>query len=130
MTDPIADMLTIMRNGLLAKHESVEFPSSKIKQAIADILFQEGFISKVEYFEGKPQGSIKITFKYGNKGEQVIRGLKRISKPGLRIYSKYKDIPRVLGGMGIVILSTPHGVLSDKEARLHKVGGEVLAYIW
>ncbi|MCL2176497.1 MAG: 30S ribosomal protein S8 [Firmicutes bacterium] len=130
MTDPIADMLTRIRNGLMAKHDTVEIPTSKIKRAIADILLSEGFINKVEYFDEKPQGSIRITLKYGKGGEKVIRGIKRISKPGLRIYSGYKDIPRILGGMGVVILSTPHGVLSDKEARQHKVGGEVLAYVW
>jgi small subunit ribosomal protein S8 len=130
VTDPIADMLSRIRNGLTAKHDVVEIPASNIKKAIADILYQEGFIARAEYFDDKVQGVIKLTLKYGPKNEKVITGIKRISKPGLRVYASYEDIPKVLGGMGVAILSTSHGVLTDKEARQHKVGGEVLAYVW
>ena len=135
MTDPIADMLTRIRNGLTAKHEVVEVPESKIKIAIADILVKEGYISGYEVVgrtEGRPdlQGTIKITLKYVGKNQKVITGLKKISKPGLRVYANSDNIPSVLNGMGIAILSTSKGVITDKEAKELHVGGEVLAYIW
>ena len=130
ITDPIADLLTRIRNGLTAKKEFVEVPNSKMKLAIANILEQEGYVSKVETMEGGVQGVIKITLKYAGKNEKVITGLKRISKPGLRIYAESNNIPKVLNGMGIAILSTSKGIMTDKEARANHVGGEVLAYIW
>ena len=135
MTDPIADMLTRIRNGLTAKHEVVEVPESKIKVAIAAILVKEGYISGYEVVgrtEGRPdlQGTIKITLKYVGKNQKVITGLKKISKPGLRVYANSDNIPSVLNGMGIAILSTSKGVITDKEAKELHVGGEVLAYIW
>ena len=130
ITDPIADLLTRIRNGLTAKKEYVEMPASKIKLAIANIMEQEGYVSKVEYTEGEVQGTIKITLKYAGKNEKVITGLKRISKPGLRIYAEVNNIPKVLNCMGIAILSTSKGIMTDKDARANHVGGEVLAYIW
>ncbi len=130
MTDPIADLLTRIRNGLTAKKEYVEVPASKIKLAIANIMEQEGYVTKVEAIDGEVQGTIKITLKYAGKNEKVITGLKRISKPGLRIYAEVDNIPKVLNGMGIAILSTSKGIMTDKEARANHVGGEVLAYIW
>ena len=130
ITDPIADLLTRVRNGLTAKKEFVEVPNSKIKLAIANILEQEGYVSKVETMEGDVQGIIKITLKYAGKNDKVITGLKRISKPGLRVYANADNIPKVLNGMGIAILSTSKGILTDKEARANHVGGEVLAYVW
>lgn len=130
MTDPIADLLTRIRNGLTAKKEYVEVPASKMKLAIANIMEQEGYVAKVETIEGEVQGTIKITLKYAGKNEKVITGLKRISKPGLRIYAEVNNIPKVLNGMGIAILSTSKGIMTDKEARANHVGGEVLAYIW
>ena len=130
ITDPIADLLTRVRNGLTAKKEFVEVPNSKIKLAIANILEQEGYVSKVETMEGNVQGIIKITLKYAGKNDKVITGLKRISKPGLRVYAEVDNIPKVLNGMGIAILSTSKGIMTDKEARANHVGGEVLAYIW
>jgi len=130
MTDPIADLLTRIRNGLTAKKEYVEVPASKMKLAIANIMEQEGYVAKVETIEGEVQGTIKITLKYAGKNEKVITGLKRISKPGLRIYAEVDNIPKVLNGMGIAILSTSKGIMTDKEARANHVGGEVLAYVW
>ena len=130
ITDPIADLLTRIRNGLTAKKEFVEVPNSKMKLAIANILEQEGYVSKVETMEGGVQGVIKITLKYAGKNDKVITGLKRISKPGLRVYAESNNIPKVLNGMGIAILSTSKGIMTDKEARANHVGGEVLAYIW
>ncbi|MDD7458233.1 MAG: 30S ribosomal protein S8 [Clostridia bacterium] len=130
MTDPIADLLTRIRNGLTAKKEYVEVPASKMKLAIANIMEQEGYVAKVETIEGEVQGTIKITLKYAGKNEKVITGLKRISKPGLRIYAEVNNIPKVLNGMGIAILSTSKGIMTDKEARANHVGGEVLAYVW
>ena len=130
MTDPIADLLTRIRNGLTAKKEYVEVPASKMKLAIANIMEQEGYVAKVETIEGEVQGTIKITLKYAGKNEKVITGLKRISKPGLRIYAEVNNIPKVLNGMGIDILSTSKGIMTDKEARANHVGGEVLAYVW
>ena len=129
VTDPIADMLTRIRNALTAKHETVEVPASKMKKAIADILLNEGYISNVELKEEGVQGSILVTLKYSKEGN-VISGLKRISKPGLRVYAKSNEIPKVLNGLGIAILSTSKGIMTDKEARANNLGGEVLAFIW
>jgi len=130
MSDPIADMLTRIRNANLVRHETVEVPASKIKRQIAEILKREGFIRDAEYIEDNKQGIIRIFLKYGPNNERVITGLKRISKPGLRVYTKSNEIPRVLGGLGIAILSTSKGILTDKEARQLKVGGEVICYVW
>ncbi|MFC5559500.1 30S ribosomal protein S8 [Ureibacillus thermophilus] len=130
MTDPIADMLTRIRNANMVRHEKLEVPASKIKKEIAEILKREGFIRDVEYIDDNKQGIIRIFLKYGKNNERVITGLKRISKPGLRVYAKTDEIPKVLNGLGIAILSTSQGVLTDKEARAKKVGGEVIAYIW
>lgn len=131
MTDPIADMLTRVRNALTAKHETVEVPASKIKVAIADILVKEGYIKGYEIVEGDVQNTILITLKYApNKNQKVVTGLKRVSTPGLRVYAGVDNLPKVLGGMGIAILSTSKGILTDKEARAQHIGGEVLAYIW
>lgn len=130
MTDPIADMLTRIRNANTVKHNSLELPASKMKREIADILKREGYIRDYEYIEDNKQGILRIFLKYGANNERVITGLKRISKPGLRVYAKADEVPRVLGGLGIAIISSSNGVLSDKEARQQKVGGEVLAYIW
>ena len=129
--DPIADMLTRIRNANIAKHDTVDVPSSKIKLAIADILLNEGFIEKYDLVDNGRYKDIRITLKYGaDKNEKIISGIKSISKPGLRIYADTQNIPRVLGGLGIAILSTNQGIITDKEARKLKVGGEVLAYIW
>lgn len=130
MTDPIADMLTRIRNANMVRHETVEFPASRMKREIAEILKREGFIRDAEYIEDNKQGIIRIFLKYGPNNEKVITGLKRISKPGLRVYVKANEIPRVLRGLGIAILSTNKGILTDKEARQQKVGGEVIAYVW
>ncbi|SMO79618.1 30S ribosomal protein S8 [Melghirimyces algeriensis] len=130
MTDPIADMLTRIRNANLVRHESLEVPASKLKREIAEILKREGFIRDAEYIEDNKQGIIRIFLKYGPNRERVITGLKRISKPGLRVYAKSDEIPRVLRGLGIAIVSTSNGVMTDQQARKAKVGGEVLAYIW
>lgn len=129
MTDPIADMLTRIRNANMVKHESLEVPASNIKKEIAEILKQEGFVKDVEYIEDNKQGLIKIFLKY-SKGERVIKGIKRISKPGLRVYAKADEMPKVLNGLGIAIVSTSNGVVTDKVARKNNIGGEVLAYIW
>ena len=129
--DPIADMLTRIRNANTAKHDVVDVPASKMKIAIADILVNEGYIEKYELVDNGNFKDIRITLKYtANKSERVISGLKRISKPGLRIYASAENLPKVLGGLGIAIVSTNEGVLTDKEAREKNVGGEVLAYIW
>ncbi|HIU99788.1 MAG TPA: 30S ribosomal protein S8 [Candidatus Stercoripulliclostridium merdipullorum] len=132
MTDPIADMLTRIRNGLTAKHESVDVPASKIKVSIAEILVEEGFIKSatVVKAENQVQDTIHIELKYTADKQKVINGLKRISKPGLRIYAKSDALPKVLNGMGIAIISTSKGVMTDKKARAIGAGGEVLAYIW
>ena len=130
MTDPIADMLTRIRNALVVKHDAVEVPASNMKKEIAKILLQEGYITSYEVVEDGVQGKIVITLKYGPNGERVISGLKRISKPGLRIYAGHDELPKVLGGLGIAIISTPKGVMTDKEARKNNHGGEVLAYVW
>ena len=131
MSDPIADMLTRIRNANTAKHDTVDIPASKMKIAIAEILLKEGYISKFTIEEIDGFKSIRITLKYGrDKNEKVLTGLKRISKPGLRVYASKEELPRVLGGLGVAIISTSQGVLSDKDARNHNVGGEVLAFIW
>ncbi len=130
MTDPIADMLTRIRNGNSVKHESVDVPASNIKKEIAQILLDEGFIKGYDVIEDGKQGIIRIELKYGKHGEKVIGGIKRISKPGLRVYVKSDEIPRVLGGLGIAILSTSKGIMTDKKARKEGVGGEVLCYVW
>ena len=131
MSDPIADMLTRIRNANTAKHDTVDVPSSKMKLAIAQILLDEGYIKKFEVIEDGAFKTIHITLKYGaDKNEKIITGLKRISKPGLRIYAGKDELPKVLGGLGIAIISTNQGVITDKEARRLQVGGEVLAFIW
>jgi len=130
MNDPIADMLTRIRNAQIARHEQVLMPASNMKKAIAKILLDEGYIKSVDYIDDGLQGQIKITIKYAQGKQPVIKGLKRISKPGLRVYAKSEEIPKVLGGLGIAIVSTPKGVMSDKEARKAGIGGEVLAYVW
>ena len=130
MTDPIADMLTRIRNANTAGHETVEIPASNIKKSIAEILLDEGYISKYEVIDDNKQGIIKIEMKYGAGKERVISGIKKISKPGLKVYAKANEVPKVLGGLGIAIISTSKGVISDKEARKLGVGGEVICYVW
>ena len=130
MTDPIADMLTRIRNALRAQHEEVEMPSSKMKTEIAAVLKTEGYIKNYHLIEDKKQGILKIHLKYGEKGESVIVDLKRISKPGCRVYVKGKEAPKVANGLGVAILTTPKGILTDRTCRQLKVGGEVLCYIW
>ncbi len=131
MSDPIADMLTRIRNANIAKHDTVDVPASKMKIAIANILLDEGYIEKYDLVEDGSFKTIRITLKYGeDKNEKIITGLKRISKPGLRIYVGKDELPKVLGGLGIAILSTNKGVITDKEARKERVGGEVLAFVW
>ena len=130
INDPIADMLTRIRNGLIARHDSVTIPASNMKKAIAKILLDEGYIKSVDFVDDGLQGQIKIVLKYVQGRESVIKGLKRISKPGLRVYARSSEIPKVLGGLGIAIVSTSKGVMTDKEARNAGIGGEVLAYIW
>ena len=130
INDPIADMLTRIRNGLIARHDSVTVPTSNMKKSIAKILLDEGYIKSVDFIDDGLQGQIKIALKYVQGRESVIKGLKRISKPGLRVYAKSNELPKVLGGLGIAIVSTSKGVMTDKAARVAGVGGEVLAYIW
>ena len=130
ITDPIADMLTRIRNALVARHESVEVPLSKMKKSIADILTEEGFINGYEVVEGEVQSVMKVNLKYGPNNEKVISGIKRISKPGLRVYANSENLPVVLNGLGIAIISTSKGVMTDKKARAAPIGGEVLAYVW
>ncbi len=130
MTDPIADMLARIRNANLVGHEKVEIPASKVKRAIAEILKREGFVRDAEFIDDDKQGIIRLFLKYGKNQERVITGLKRISKPGLRVYVNHDNIPRVLGGLGLAIISTSKGIVTDKEARKLHVGGEVLCYIW
>ena len=131
MSDPIADMLTRIRNANTAKHDTVDVPSSKMKLAIADILVREGYIKKYDLVEDGAMTTIRIALKYGkDKNEEIITGLKRISKPGLRVYAGAEDMPKVLGGLGIAIVSTNQGVMTDKEARKAGIGGEVLAFVW
>ena len=129
-TDPIADMLTRIRNANSAKHKTVDVPASKMKTAIAEILFREGYIKSFEVISNENQGIIRITLKYDEKGSRVIDGLKRISKPGLRVYASKDELPKVLNGLGIAIISTSKGLKTDKEAREAGMGGEVLAYVW
>ncbi len=130
MTDPIADMLTRIRNALVVKHEVIQVPASNMKKAIADILTEEGFIKGYTVIDDGNQGTLKLTLKYAKNNERVISGLKRISKPGLRVYANKDEIPKVLGGLGIAIISTSKGVMTDKQARKLSVGGEVLCYVW
>ena len=130
-SDPIADMLTRIRNANTAKHDTVDVPASKMKMAIADILVREGYIAKYDIIEDGIFKTIRVTLKYGaDKNEKIITGLKRISKPGLRVYAGKDNLPKVLGGLGIAILSTNQGIITDKEARKLQVGGEVLAFVW
>ena len=130
MTDPIADMLTRIRNGLTVHKETVEVPSSKMKSAIAQIMLEEGYLKGVELVEDGFNGKLVLTLKYTDDNRSVINGLKRVSKPGLRTYSGAKEMPKVLGGFGIAIVSTNQGIMTDKQAKLKNVGGEVLAYVW
>lgn len=130
VTDPIADMLTRIRNANIVKMDTVDIPASNMKKSIAEILFNEGFIESYELIEDGKQGLIRVKMKYGIDKERVISGLKRISKPGLRVYATKDQVPKVLGGLGIAILSTSKGVITDKKARQEGVGGEVLCYIW
>ena len=130
MTDPIADMLTRIRNANTVGHKEVEIPASKMKKAIAQILLDEGFIANYEIVSDNAQGTIKVDLKYGPNREKTIYGIKKISKPGLRVYAKADRVPKVLGGLGIAILSTSKGVITDKEARKLGVGGEVICYVW
>ena len=130
MTDPIADMLTRIRNAIMVNKDAVEIPSSNIKKAIADILLSEGYVSDVKVVEDGYNGKIEITLKYAGKHRSVINGLKRVSKPGLRTYAGVEDMPKVMDGLGIAILSTNKGIMTDKQAKAANVGGEVLCYIW
>lgn len=130
MTDPIADMLTRIRNANSAGHSVLEAPASKQKTEILNLLKEEGYIKGYEYLENKNHGIVRVQLKYGPNGEKVIHGLKRISKPGLRVYSKREELPRVLGGLGTAVISTSKGIMSDREARKQGHGGEVLCYIW
>lgn len=130
MTDPIADMLTRIRNANTVKHETVDIPASNMKKSIAEILLQEGFIKGYDVIEDGKQGIIRLQMKYGMNNEKVISGLKKISKPGLRVYAKRDEIPKVLGGLGIAILSTSNGIITDRQARKLGTGGEVICYVW
>ena len=130
MTDPIADMLTRIRNANVVKHETVDVPASNMKKELARILLEEGFIRGYDVIEDGKQGLIRIQLKYGQTGERVISGLKRISKPGMRVYADKHEVPRVLNGLGISIISTSKGILTDKQARKENVGGEVICYVW
>ena len=130
ITDPIADMLTRIRNANSQKHETVDIPASNMKKAIAQILVDEGYIKGYEVIEDGKQGVIHMTLKYGQNKSQVITGLRRVSKPGLRIYTGVEDMPKLMKGLGVAIISTPKGIMTDKEARKENVGGEVLAFIW
>ena len=130
ITDPIADMLTRIRNANSAKHETVDIPASNMKKAIAQILLDEGYIASYKVIEDEKQGVIRVTLKYGENKAQVITGLRRVSKPGLRIYSNVEDMPKVMKGLGIAIVSTSKGIMTDREARKLNVGGEVLAFVW
>lgn len=130
MTDPIADFLTRIRNANIVYHEKVEAPASRMKKAIADILKEEGFIRDCEYVADGKQGVVRVYMRYGNNKERVITGLKRISKPGLRVYARKDSVPKVLGGLGIAILSTSNGIMTDKKARKLGLGGEVICYVW
>lgn len=130
MTDPIADMLTRIRNSNNAKHNTVDIPASNIKKQLAEILLNEGFVKGYDVIEDGKQGIIRMDLKYGPNNEKIISGIKRISKPGLRVYVKKDEVPRVLGGLGIAIISTSNGVMTDKDARKNDVGGEVVCYVW
>ena len=130
VTDPIADMLTRIRNAITAKHADVEIPASKTKKALLNILVEEGYINGYEEIENELQNTLKVSLKYGPRGEKVITGLKRISKPGLRVYAKSQELPKVLNGLGIAIVSTSKGIMTDKNARSQNLGGEVLAFVW
>ena len=130
MTDPIADMLTRIRNANIVGHATVDIPASKMKKSIAGILTEEGYIKGYDVIEDNKQGMIRVHMKYGQGKEKVISGIKKISKPGLKVYAKASDVPRVLGGLGIAIISTSNGLISDKEARKLGVGGEVICYVW
>lgn len=130
MTDPIADMLTRVRNANMVRHTSVDIPASNAKKRLAEIMLEEGFIKGFDVIDDGKQGIIRVEMKYGVAKERVITGLKRISKPGLRVYAKRNEIPKVLGGLGIAVISTSNGVVTDKEARKLGVGGEVVCYIW
>jgi small subunit ribosomal protein S8 len=130
ITDPIADMLTRIRNANSAKHETVDIPASNMKKAIAQILLDEGYIASYKVIEDEKQGIIRVTLKYGENKTQVITGLRRVSKPGLRIYSNVEEMPKVMKGLGIAIVSTSKGIMTDREARKLNVGGEVLAFVW
>ena len=130
VTDPIADMLTRIRNAQIAKHDAVMIPASNMKKAIAKILLQEGYVKNVDFVADGMAGNIKITLKYVENKQSVIVGLKRISRPGLRVYAPCDELPKVLGGLGVALISTSKGVMTDKEARKNQVGGEVLAYVW
>ncbi|MBA2176940.1 30S ribosomal protein S8 [Halobacillus locisalis] len=130
MTDPIADMLTRIRNANMVRHEKLELPASNVKKEIADILKREGFVRDYEFVEDSKQGVLRIFLKYGQSNERVITGVKRISKPGLRVYAKAEELPKVLNGLGVAVVSTSKGLLTDKEAREQAIGGEVLAYVW
>ncbi|MFA7560691.1 MAG: 30S ribosomal protein S8 [Candidatus Izemoplasmatales bacterium] len=130
MTDPIADMLTRIRNANQMKHKTVDVPASKLKMEILNVLKQEGYVTDFERIEEGVQGTLKVTLKYLENEERVVRGLKKISKPGLRVYAKTDDLPKVLNGLGIAIISTSKGIMTDREARKNKIGGEVIAYVW
>lgn len=130
MSDPIADLLTRIRNAGMVYHDKVELPASRVKRDIAELLKAEGFIKDVEYIADKKQGMLRLYLKYGANRERVITGLKRISRPGLRVYAKRDEVPKVLGGLGVAVVSTSKGIMSDKQARSEGLGGEVIAYIW
>ena len=130
ITDVVADMLTRIRNANSAKHESVEIPASNLKKAIAQILLDEGYIKAYEIIDDGKQGTIKVTLKYGENKQRIIQGLRRVSKPGLRIYAASQDLPKVKNGLGVAIISTSKGIMTDKEARKQNIGGEVLAFVW
>lgn len=130
MNDPIADMLTRIRNALIARHDTVTLPASNMKKAIAKILLDEGYVKSIDFIDDDVRGQIKIVLKYVQGKQPVIKGLKRISKPGLRVYARREELPKVLGGLGVAIISTSKGIMTDKEARNAGIGGEVLAYIW
>ena len=130
MSDVIADMLTRIRNANSAKHATVDIPASNMKKAIAQILVEEGYVKSYEVIDDGKQGTIRVTLKYQGNKQKVIRGLKRVSKPGLRIYAGYEDMPKVMNGLGIAIVSTSKGIMTDKTARREKVGGEILAFVW
>ena len=130
MSDVIADMLTRIRNANNAKHETVDIPASKMKKSIADILVEEGYIKSAQIIEDGKQGIIRVTLKYGQGKQKILQGLRRVSKPGLRVYSNCEDMPRVMNGLGIAIVSTSKGIMTDKQARKENVGGEVIAFVW